>query len=210
MNRREFMDRLEELLQDISQRERVEALAYYNDYFDDAGEENEQQVISSLGSPEKVAATIKEGLGEKTASGNEGTVVTSGDESYNRPSQSTDWGKIILIILLCIVLSPILIPLGGVMISVIVAVPVTFFGVLVAVGVGGIGILIAGVVMAVFAIAKLFTSAAAGLSLLGLALLCLGAGTLGIVAAVWIGSKVIPWLIRAIVRLFSKPFEKRR
>ena len=45
MNRQEFMKRLEELLQDISENEREEALQYYNDYFDDAGAENEAQII---------------------------------------------------------------------------------------------------------------------------------------------------------------------
>ena len=41
MNRKEFMERLERLLWNISDSEREEALQYYNDYFDDAGEENE-------------------------------------------------------------------------------------------------------------------------------------------------------------------------
>ena len=59
MNRIEFISRLETLLQDMPTQEREDAIAYYNDYFDDAGSENEQDVIASLGSPEKVAATIK-------------------------------------------------------------------------------------------------------------------------------------------------------
>lgn len=45
MNRKEFMERLERLLWNISDSEREEALQYYNDYFDDAGEENEAKVI---------------------------------------------------------------------------------------------------------------------------------------------------------------------
>lgn len=62
MNRYEFMSRLERLLSDITPNERNEALQFYNDYFDDAGAENEQDVIRALGSPEKVAATIKADL----------------------------------------------------------------------------------------------------------------------------------------------------
>ena len=45
MSRWEFMRRLEELLSDISPNEREEALQYYNDYFNDAGKENEKEVI---------------------------------------------------------------------------------------------------------------------------------------------------------------------
>ena len=46
MSRWEFMRRLEELLFDIAPAEREEALQYYNDYFNDAGKENEQEVKS--------------------------------------------------------------------------------------------------------------------------------------------------------------------
>ena len=63
MSRIEFMTELAALLQDIPVVERQEAMKYYNDYFDDAGEENEHQVIEELESPEKVAATIKADLG---------------------------------------------------------------------------------------------------------------------------------------------------
>jgi len=62
MSRIDFMKRLEALLQGISVEERKEAMQYYNDYFDDAGVENESHIMSELGSPEKVAATIKAGL----------------------------------------------------------------------------------------------------------------------------------------------------
>lgn len=55
MNRTDFMTQLEYLLQSISPSEREEALQYYNDYFDDAGEENEQSVIEALGNPARVA-----------------------------------------------------------------------------------------------------------------------------------------------------------
>ena len=62
MNRIEFIAELERLLQDISAEERNEAVQYYRDYFEDAGMENEQHIIEELGSPKKVADTIKAGL----------------------------------------------------------------------------------------------------------------------------------------------------
>lgn len=70
MNRADFMNQLESLLQSIAPMEREEAIQYYNDYFDDAGTENEQEVIEALGNPARVAENIKRdllgnGYGEK-------------------------------------------------------------------------------------------------------------------------------------------------
>ena len=62
MSRWEFMIKLEELLSDISPSEREEALQYYNDYFNDAGRENEQEVIEALGYPARVAENINRDL----------------------------------------------------------------------------------------------------------------------------------------------------
>lgn len=62
MNKKEYMRELEFLLQDLPYNEVRDALDYYYDYFDAAGKENESKVIAELGSPEKVAATIKSEL----------------------------------------------------------------------------------------------------------------------------------------------------
>ena len=66
MNRKQFMEQLERLLSDISEAERQEALEYYEGYFDDAGPENEGEVIRELGNPGKVAAIIKVDLQENS------------------------------------------------------------------------------------------------------------------------------------------------
>ena len=59
MNRMEFMAELERLLADMPEEERQAAVQYYADYFADAGEANEADVIRELGSPAKVAESIK-------------------------------------------------------------------------------------------------------------------------------------------------------
>ena len=81
MNRAEFMRRLTELLGDVSPMERDEAIQYYNDYFDDAGAENESSVIASLGTPEELARTIKAGLND---GGNSGEFTESGFSGYTQ------------------------------------------------------------------------------------------------------------------------------
>lgn len=62
MSRTEYMRQLESLLQNIPDTEREEALQYYNEYFNDAGPENEQNVIEALGNPAKVAENIKKDI----------------------------------------------------------------------------------------------------------------------------------------------------
>lgn len=62
MNRIEFMTELAALLQDVPEEERRDAMQFYNDYFDDAGEDKESEVISELESPKKVAEKIKADL----------------------------------------------------------------------------------------------------------------------------------------------------
>ncbi|EOS25547.1 hypothetical protein C806_01674 [Lachnospiraceae bacterium 3-1] len=63
MSREKFMSQLEQLLLDVSEEEKQEALSYYRSYFEDAGIENEERILKELESPEKVAATIKADLG---------------------------------------------------------------------------------------------------------------------------------------------------
>ena len=59
MNKTEFMAELEAQLSRIDAQERADAIAFYNEYFEEAGAENEQNVIAELGSPAKLAAQIK-------------------------------------------------------------------------------------------------------------------------------------------------------
>lgn len=90
MNRSEFMFQLAQLLADLSQAERSEALKYYQDYFDDAGPENEARIIEELISPEAVAASIKAGLSSDESDKGEFSErgFSSGyDEKFDAPGQ---------------------------------------------------------------------------------------------------------------------------
>ena len=96
MNRKQFMEQLERLLSDISEAERQEALEYYEGYFDDAGPENEGEVIRELGNPGKVAAIIKAALqensedyGEYTENGYKDTRVKENGEMPDHYTEVT-------------------------------------------------------------------------------------------------------------------------
>jgi len=80
------MRELDFLLQDISDEERKEALLFYENYFDEAGEDNEQKIIQELGSPSRIAAIIKDGLkgrfDESIHSSNQGFFNENYDQNY--------------------------------------------------------------------------------------------------------------------------------
>jgi uncharacterized membrane protein len=86
MNREQFIAQLARLLQDLPPAERQEAIRYYQEYFDDAGEENEDAVIQELGSPGKVVASIKANLqyGGSTFGANDTDMENTGTESQTK------------------------------------------------------------------------------------------------------------------------------
>ena len=63
MRKYAYLARLEELLAALPAQERQEALNYYEEYFDAAGSENEEQTAAELGDPAGVARKILEGEG---------------------------------------------------------------------------------------------------------------------------------------------------
>lgn len=87
MNRQEFLRQLENLLMSIPANERADALAYYNDYFDEAGVENEQSVIQELESPQKVAQSIMDDVRNSEYRGND--QMHGYEESANQYTQNS-------------------------------------------------------------------------------------------------------------------------
>ena len=73
MSKEAFLQRLKELLAGVPATEAEEAIQYYEDYFADAGVENEEKVIEELGTPEKVAANIRRDLGYEQGAENFGS-----------------------------------------------------------------------------------------------------------------------------------------
>lgn len=63
MRKYAYLARLEELLAALPAQERQEALNYYEEYFDAAGNEKEEQTAQELGDPAEVARKILEGEG---------------------------------------------------------------------------------------------------------------------------------------------------
>lgn len=59
MTKDKFLSKVREGLRDLPKEERDDAMRYYEEYFEEAGEENVDKVIKELGTPKEVVKTIK-------------------------------------------------------------------------------------------------------------------------------------------------------
>lgn len=230
MNRIEFMTELASLLQDIPAEERREAMKYYNDYFDDAGVENEFQVIEELGNPEKVAAIIKEGIDGYDQEAGEFTDSGYHDPKYEEQevpeprctNKSTDahvknkkerWTskplKMILIIAIIICAVPVIVPILLGIVAAAVGIIVALFLTVFAIVVSSIVVFVAGIAVLVTGIISMFSEFAAGLALSGVGLILIPLGAIATVASVKLCIVVFPAILRGIVWLCRKPFTRK-
>ena len=58
MTRTEYLNQLETYLMKLPQADRIEAMDYFKELFDDAGPESEEELMASLGSPKEAAHDI--------------------------------------------------------------------------------------------------------------------------------------------------------
>ena len=224
MNRKEFIVKLDYFLQDIEDIEREEALQYYEDYFDEAGSENESQVIKDLGSPERVAAIIKAGLenqfdqdieysekGMDNANYKEVREVIEAEvidkeKKENHFKGNPDRNRI-LIILIIIGIIFLALPIGGGLFGVCIGVIAALFAL-------GIGVLTGGVVCLVGAVACLVKGAMILASTPGMGLIILATGfglialSIGFFALARGTVKVIPLMVSGVVNLIKTIIQK--
>ena len=85
MNRDEFMERLEYLLSDIPEEDKADALSYYRDYLEEAGDAADE-AIKEFGSPERIAAIIRTDLQGHMEEGGEFTDRGYEDERFRDPN----------------------------------------------------------------------------------------------------------------------------
>ena len=238
MNRIEFMKQLERLLWDIPEQECRDAIEFYNAYFDDAGPENEAQVISELGSPGKVAAIIKADLkgsaqtetyGEYTETGYQdhrfsgGTqvpdrtnVIREREESGRRRSrgyqgrQTRSGGNLALVIVILVFTSPVWLGLAGGILGIVFGLVFGILGVVLGIGAGSLGLLAGGGAVIVPGILKIASNPAVGLASSGAGFLMVAIGIMLLVAFLWVVAKLLPMSLRAVVGLCQRIFHRGR
>ncbi len=229
MNRVEFLAELEQRLSGIPEEERQAAIQYYADYLTDAGEENEDEAIRELGSPEKVAESIKadyygtefdesrfdhkdymEKYGHRSSQradseNSAGGAAGSTDYGSGSGQKSAPWTsnglKIVLIILIAIVIWPVTLGVAGGVLGVAAAVFFFFAGLVIA----AIAVMISGVVVAVTGLV-LLAIPPAGMIVTGIGILLFVLGLMATVGTVKLCIIVYPAMIRGFVNLCRRPF----
>ncbi|WP_419067292.1 DUF1700 domain-containing protein [Candidatus Allofournierella excrementavium] len=225
MTREEFLRRLNELLSDVTDEERAEAIRFYEEYLDDAGPQQEAQVLAELGSPEKVAAIIRANVPgsrvqqetaaqEAQAAGPAGSGVPPASSAaagasiplppYARPGAAQPApprkgmsDRTILLIILAVVLFPLWIGLAGAVFGVLMGIVGAALGLFF----GGVGTVIGIVTVLVANTPAAFAAGwPTGLFMVGLCLLALALGIALITVAVWL----VAWLLPACWRLILR------
>lgn len=224
MNRKEFIDKLDYLLQDIEDIEREEALQYYEDYFDEAGSENESQVINDLGSPERVAAIIKAGLenqfdqdieysekGMDNANYKEAREVIEAEvidkDKKKRHFEGNPDHNRILIILIIIGVAFLALPIGGGLFGACIGVILALFALGIGILTGGVACLAGAVVCLVKGFMILASTPGMGLIILatGFGLIALSTGFFALARGV---IKAIPIMVSGAVNLVKTIIQK--
>ena len=270
MSRWEFMRQLESLLSDISPNEREEALQYYNDYFNDAGRENEQEVIKALGSPEQVAEIVKDGLTDNPAMGEftengfsnqstagqnaiikrsrqsegakaegmgaastadtnaangytgtgsasdasfangsvNGAASGKGQQSAGKKEEFPTWA-IVLIVIGCIICSPVILGLAGGLLGVIASIFITMLALIFGFSLAAIILIIVAFSLVAGGFGCVFSAPITAIGLVGGGLICLSLGILFMLITVFIVGKLIPAICQGIAYICKKLFGKR-
>ena len=208
MNRNEYMAALRRALSALPEEERASALRYYEEYFDDAGPENEQQVISDLGAPEKVAEQILADYRELTAVPHQGAGGASGNPK-RRWRGVPPWLLIVLVLLAI----PVGLPLLGVLIGVIGAIAGILLAAvaiaIVVVVIIPLTLLITGVILCGFSFA-LWGIPASAVTTLGCGLALFALGVLVALLMIKLCTLFVPPLFRGFVAIIRWPFDKLR
>ena len=199
MTRLVFMEQLRSLLGSLPFAEQQEALRYYEEYFNDAGPENEQRVIEELGSPEKVAQTI---LDSANGSAQPWNGEAAAQAVPGKRSKKSGWW----IFLACTAII-----WGPVLFGIVVTAAVTLLSILIGLFAAALGILAAAAAAMVIFFAALiigipliFSDSLNGLLLLSMALVCAGALLTGVSLSWGLFRYVIPGFVRLCGKLIQK------
>lgn len=202
MNKYEFLSQLRAALSTLPREERDAAMSYYEEFFSDAGEDNEQAVIASLGTPQELAKSIiSENTKDppNTEQGGTQTQYSGFTPPPTNAQQSPRWtgGQLALVIIFAVLSSPIWLGLLAGIFGIIVG----LFGVIIGL-VGGFAT--SAVALFVAGIVAFFKEPVVGLFLTGLGLIFGGLLPLAIYPLCKGIFKLIAACVKGIGSLFNK------
>lgn len=172
------------------------ALIYYEEYFDEAGEDKEQQVIEQLGPPSQVAAQILADFAIK-------------DLDATPPSTKKNMSAIWLIIL-AILSAPLSLPLLAVAVALIISAGAVIFSFVIAILAIVGGILFSGLVALISGLFIITEHWPTALLFIGFGLITSGIGILISPATIRLIKRTGVVCVEILARLFQKITRKRK
>ncbi|MGE8034480.1 DUF1700 domain-containing protein [Lysinibacillus sp. NPDC093692] len=196
MNRASFLKKLRGKLQRLPAHEIDIALAYYEEYFDEAGEENEQKIIQQLGSPSHVASQIMADYALKDLE----TTSTS-----TKKNMSAIW-----IIILAILSAPLSLPLLAVAIALIFSFGAVVFSVIIAIIATVLSIFFGGIVALISGFFILTQHWPTAILFMGVGFIVTGLGILLFPIVARVIKTIVVVCVEALGKIFHKITKKRK
>lgn len=194
MNRASFLKKLRGKLQRLPAHEIDAALAYYEEYFDEAGEENEQRVIQQLGSPSHVASQIMADYALKDL---------EASSTSTKKNMSAIW-----LIILAIISAPLSLPLLVVAIALIFSFGAVIFSFIIAIIATILGIFFGGIVALISGFFILAQDWATALLFMGVGFIVTGLGILLFPIVARLIKTIVVVCVEALGKLFHKIMKK--
>jgi uncharacterized membrane protein len=195
VNRKEFLRKLQLELYKLPRHEIDDAIAYYNEYFEEAGPDQEQAVIKELGTPSKIATQIKADYAVRQLESmesnrgnsgyNAGNAGTGNNRNDKAPGKLSAAWWVVIGIVGGIFAAPVAIPVAFALAAVLIGLFITIVALLIAGLVTAIVLIVLSIVAVILGLTLLATSAplavlVIGMGLMGISLMALF--TVGIVA----------------------------
>ncbi len=195
MTSAEFLYDLRKRLNRLPQQEIDQAMAYYEEYFAEVGPGGEAELISRLGTPAQVAASIISEYAMKDMSGKSQAGKGASSTGKKDGGLKTMW-----IVIIAAMASPIAIPLAIALFAVVFALLIALFSVLLSLFVTAVAMVVAGIAGAIFGVIGLFTQPLEAIALLGYACVSTSLGV-----ALFLGATKLSKLsIKGITWIFAR------
>ncbi|SFC75960.1 DUF1700 domain-containing protein [Clostridium uliginosum] len=190
MNKKIFIQELRKKLKRLPQEEIENAIGYYLEYFEDAGIDNEQDVLKELDSPSVIASQL---LSDYAFKNDEITI------SKPKKSMSSIW-----FIILAILAAPLALPLAFALIMVVVAMVIVVGAVTFAFIVTTIALIGGGIVTSFAGLAVMTQGFSTAIMFIGIGLALIGIGLLvGVLILI-----LVPKIFKGIAGLARKSLNR--
>ena len=186
MTKSDYMTILAQKLRRLPKEDYDTAIDYFEEYFADAGPENEQQAIQDLGAPQDAANELIINLALKTS---------------QEPPRSVKRGLSALWIgILAVFAAPVALPLALAFLIILFCIVIVVLAMIFCLFLSAIAVAASGVIGFIGGAVLLFTTFSDGLTTIGLSLFALGAGLLFVYAS----AVFCRWFLKRISKSLGK------